>query len=128
MIRRPPRSTRTYTLFPYTTLFRSDAIGAELRGKLQIAVGIAAQRRNAGEQYGDARQRHREQGDAEMKARQQPLQRGVADGSIGHDAPPSSRPICSTRGSTRSGPRPMASRLAEKPSPAGFRTRQNMAP
>src|SRR3546814_16121965 len=28
MIRRPPRSTRTYTLFPYTTLFRSD--GARL--------------------------------------------------------------------------------------------------
>src|SRR3546814_10663815 len=26
MIRRPPRSTRTYTLFPYTTLFRSHAI------------------------------------------------------------------------------------------------------
>src|SRR3546814_1686861 len=24
MIRRPPRSTRTYTLFPYTTLFRSQ--------------------------------------------------------------------------------------------------------
>src|SRR3546814_6657634 len=24
MIRRPPRSTRTYTLFPYTTLFRSE--------------------------------------------------------------------------------------------------------
>src|SRR3546814_14236398 len=23
MIRRPPRTTRTYTLFPYTTLFRS---------------------------------------------------------------------------------------------------------
>src|SRR3546814_15048174 len=28
MIRRPPRSTRTDTLFPYTTLFRSfDAVG-----------------------------------------------------------------------------------------------------
>src|SRR3546814_6926442 len=27
MIRRPPRSTRTDTLFPYTTLFRSDAKG-----------------------------------------------------------------------------------------------------
>src|SRR3546814_14845555 len=26
MIRRPPRSTRTYTLFPYTTLFRSARI------------------------------------------------------------------------------------------------------
>src|SRR3546814_5297884 len=27
MIRRPPRSTRTDTLFPYTTLFRSDEFG-----------------------------------------------------------------------------------------------------
>src|SRR3546814_11859270 len=36
MIRRPPRSTRTDTLFPYTTLFRSDIEGeplfAETRG------------------------------------------------------------------------------------------------
>src|SRR3546814_12633362 len=31
MIRQPPRSTRTYTLFPYTTLFRS--VG-DLRGEL----------------------------------------------------------------------------------------------
>src|SRR3546814_2444457 len=30
MIRRPPRSTRTDTLFPYTTLFRSKAILARL--------------------------------------------------------------------------------------------------
>src|SRR3546814_3610056 len=28
MIRRPPRSTRTDTLFPYTTLFRSAAVDA----------------------------------------------------------------------------------------------------
>src|SRR3546814_16189800 len=28
MIRRPPRSTRTDTLFPYTTLFRSPAVRA----------------------------------------------------------------------------------------------------
>src|SRR3546814_12700897 len=28
MIRRPPRSTRTDTLFPYTTLFRSALFGA----------------------------------------------------------------------------------------------------
>src|SRR3546814_16236763 len=28
MIRRPPRSTRTDTLFPYTTLFRSGAVHA----------------------------------------------------------------------------------------------------
>src|SRR3546814_3574809 len=29
MIRRPPRSTRTDTLFPYTTLFRSEWVEAE---------------------------------------------------------------------------------------------------
>src|SRR3546814_15966845 len=30
MIRRPPRSTRTDTLFPYTTLFRSPPDGVEI--------------------------------------------------------------------------------------------------
>src|SRR3546814_8473365 len=30
MIRRPPRSTRTDTLFPYTTLFRSGDLDAEM--------------------------------------------------------------------------------------------------
>src|SRR5438874_6555761 len=33
MIRRPPRST----LFPYTTLFRSEALGARARGRSQGA-------------------------------------------------------------------------------------------
>src|SRR3546814_1708506 len=33
MIRRPPRSTRTDTLFPYTTLFRSRGIMAEIAGR-----------------------------------------------------------------------------------------------
>src|SRR3546814_7559937 len=32
MIRRPPRSTRTYTLFPYTTLFRSGILGGRYGG------------------------------------------------------------------------------------------------
>src|SRR3546814_9163305 len=36
MIRRPPRSTRTDTLFPYTTLFRSSAVDiSEEVGRLQ---------------------------------------------------------------------------------------------
>src|SRR3546814_9862341 len=39
MIRLPPISTRTYTLFPYTTLFRSDL--AEL-AFLVIGVDIGA--------------------------------------------------------------------------------------
>src|SRR3546814_9052958 len=30
MIRRPPRSTRTDTLFPYTTLFRSSLLSSQL--------------------------------------------------------------------------------------------------
>src|SRR3546814_14237036 len=30
MIRRPPRSTRTDTLFPYTTLFRSFQVGVHI--------------------------------------------------------------------------------------------------
>src|SRR3546814_6190991 len=34
MIRRPPRSTRTDTLFPYTTLFRSRSKGVASRGVL----------------------------------------------------------------------------------------------
>src|SRR3546814_9974337 len=38
MIRRPPRSTRTDTLFPYTTLFRSYACRAR-RGGLPALPG-----------------------------------------------------------------------------------------
>src|SRR3546814_17808150 len=33
MIRRPPRSTRTDTLFPYTTLFRSLTVTVEVHGR-----------------------------------------------------------------------------------------------
>src|SRR3546814_3811217 len=41
MIRRPPRSTRTYTLFPYTTLFRSPFAGAAHRiGTAKIETDI----------------------------------------------------------------------------------------
>src|SRR3546814_14869073 len=35
MIRRPPRSTRTDTLFPYTTLFRSDEAADGARDRAQ---------------------------------------------------------------------------------------------
>src|SRR3546814_2205177 len=38
MIRRPPRSTRTDTLFPYTTLFRSSVIGEEFGMIACIAI------------------------------------------------------------------------------------------
>src|SRR3546814_12705285 len=35
MIRRPPRSTRTDTLFPYTTLFRSPGVQAAAEGRVR---------------------------------------------------------------------------------------------
>src|SRR3546814_12154738 len=38
MIRRPPRSTRTDTLFPYTTLFRSQAADEEVSLPVNVAV------------------------------------------------------------------------------------------
>src|SRR3546814_10692752 len=46
MIRRPPRSTRTDTLFPYTTLFRSEGfrIGAEA---VTGSDGVTVQSRQA---------------------------------------------------------------------------------
>src|SRR3546814_3256009 len=46
MIRRPPRSTRTYTLFPYTTLFRSrdpgvGGVGGRDPARAQYRAGQA---------------------------------------------------------------------------------------
>src|SRR3546814_13531186 len=45
MIRRPPRSTRTDTLLPYTTLFRSLLVKANIgdAGNSEISDGIDAQ-------------------------------------------------------------------------------------
>src|SRR3546814_5397878 len=37
MLRLPPRSTRTYTLFPYTTLFRSDTL---IRARQQLGQDL----------------------------------------------------------------------------------------
>src|SRR3546814_8947706 len=45
MIRRPPRSTRTDTLFPYTTLFRSPRTEREL-SRLRADIGMVFQQFN----------------------------------------------------------------------------------
>src|SRR3546814_6124060 len=43
MIRVPPRSTRTYTLFPYTTLFRSNQYLATEEARRALATDLIAQ-------------------------------------------------------------------------------------
>src|SRR3546814_12892830 len=70
MIRRPPRSTRTDTLFPYTTLFRS-----RLDGDLVVQDGV----RLAGQVGGD----HGEQGREAVLV----VGQGVAERSLGGASP-----------------------------------------
>src|SRR3546814_9995741 len=57
MIRRPPRSTRTDTLFPYTTLFRSDVAAAVLaadQARVHELFQMEGQRgAGHGERFGD---------------------------------------------------------------------------
>src|SRR3546814_8884663 len=64
MIRRPPRSTRTDTLFPYTTLFRS--------GCLDVGLALA-------EQFA-------ERGRAGRQAEAEKVERGQrGDGAVEHE-------------------------------------------
>src|SRR3546814_4892936 len=58
MIRRPPRSTRTYTLFPYTPLFRSLQKRLEDVGRLDF-FGAPERRRAEAALAELDRQRHR---------------------------------------------------------------------
>src|SRR3546814_555117 len=59
MIRRPPRSTRTDTLFPYTTLFRSAQRGAlfglvaVVAGHQQVQAALARDLVDAADQFGE---------------------------------------------------------------------------
>src|SRR3546814_19550925 len=48
MIRRPPRSTRTVTLFPYTTLFRSPAI-ARMLVDVASKIGLSIRKKFEGD-------------------------------------------------------------------------------
>src|SRR3546814_2114119 len=57
MLRRPPRATRTDTLFPYTALFRSDRKG---EGQLH---GVHVRRQVAGTDQGRVGRQYRGQGD-----------------------------------------------------------------
>src|SRR3546814_1505878 len=73
MIRRPPRSTRTDTLFPYTTLFRSgddlaaralEEIGERVEGGVERRVS-ARERRARGP--GEEKQDKQSEGDRQLR-------------------------------------------------------------
>src|SRR3546814_8821839 len=66
MLRRPPGSTRTDTLFPYTTLFRSADDGADL---VAVDIDVADLRAR--------RDMRRDAVDARVDAERQPIARGV---------------------------------------------------
>src|SRR3546814_13389808 len=90
MIRRPPRATRTDTLFPYTTLFRSNRVPWRPPGR-QVSDGIAAEVETIGHHFADFRRAILEsaEGTKPLGAHQNPVRIGddlhiAAHGLIGH--------------------------------------------
>src|SRR3546814_18993221 len=79
MIRRPPRSTRTDTLFPYTTLFRSREDRFQGVGKVDALLrGLPAHRGDGRARAGDAALRPDEAGrPARTAPRRAALRRGA---------------------------------------------------
>src|SRR3546814_6541132 len=66
MIRRPPRSTRTDTLFPYTTLFRSTGHGDEIAGTGRNSTRDREDRLRSSGCLGSSRSRKSVVGDQEL--------------------------------------------------------------
>src|SRR3546814_5796934 len=68
MIRRPPRSTRTDTLFPYTTLFRSCCILATVAASFTNFSGLGIAPRLARKQDGRSRWVRSEEHTSELQS------------------------------------------------------------
>src|SRR3546814_5915974 len=97
MRRRPPRSTRTDTLFPYTTLFRSRAV---LERDAPLPARRAPRRSRIGMKVRLARRRHRRRAVARQPVRpvldphpqrlrhQQPAKARAIDEQVAGDARP----------------------------------------
>src|SRR3546814_19116487 len=81
MIRRPPRSTRTDTLFPYTTLFRSGAVARLTRRNARHAVQV--DQHGAAEPFARRRQFGGERGMIGPVQRfEAPVEAGVVEGAF----------------------------------------------
>src|SRR3546814_15532605 len=96
MLRRPPRSTRTDTLFPYTTLFRSDEF-AGFAARLARLIGDPASCRAMGAKSAnldfarwDARAMTREIESVYRNLLSMPAQRGLRGGRAGVGSVPGS--------------------------------------
>src|SRR3546814_8821789 len=77
IIRRPPRSTRTDTLFPYTTLFRSQP--AERHGQDRQGHRVRQRRQGGGGPRGRCRRGRRRRPDREGGRRLHRLRRGRSE-------------------------------------------------
>src|SRR3546814_7996243 len=68
MIRRPPRSTRTDSLFPYTTLFRSDnTLVPNAKGDFRIGAGLYDQKLKFSLNSALSRAQIKQRSEAELK-------------------------------------------------------------
>src|SRR3546814_15776594 len=84
-MRRPPRSTRTDTLFPYTTLFRSARVRRALVGQRPAPVAL---RRGAGRHH--RTEAHRTAEDAADGGAEPQGEEHAGDGTL--DRQPDARP------------------------------------
>src|SRR3546814_20538735 len=90
MIRRPPRSTRTYTLFPYTTLFRSIIMRRALRRmchpELERGIAGLGEARHAGKEIlGEIIEPHPVGAGQDLRARLRRHHRQPAELILGSD-------------------------------------------
>src|SRR3546814_5354813 len=83
MIRRPPRSTRTDTLFPYTTLFRSSCNSGIRRYDRPAVAAYAG---------GEPDERQEEAAPAHLAGRSHRYPAADGAGHLGADAPALERP------------------------------------
>src|SRR3546814_6122146 len=91
MIRRPPRSTRTDTLFPYTTLFRSLHVDVPGRAcLLHAALVPAGGRRAEPDPRGSAAHHRRAQPLQQLGARLSADRQGRVAGTAPQARPPRS--------------------------------------
>src|SRR3546814_10121820 len=84
MIRRPPMSTRTATLFPYTTLFRSAALRFCRERFGGVAVGPGSSLRSSGEADKGERPWKRTGGSVRGRGKGSNCRGGACPARVGH--------------------------------------------